>query len=196
MEPKLPNEKEKTLGRRLLDEAIDLCKIFLVCYVVVFLITTFLFKPVRVQGESMYPTLLDEEIGVMNVFGVKFASVERFDVVVVYNEDKKEDWVKRVIGLPGDTLYSQDDILYINGEVQSQDFLDADYVKKMTQDGELNFTDDFGPITLGDDEYFLMGDNRPRSFDSRKTGPFTKDELRGKDVFILYPFDKMKLVSK
>lgn len=196
MEPKLSNEQGKTLGKRILDEVIDLCKIFIICYVVVFLITTFLFKPVRVQGESMYPTLLDEEIGVMNVFGVKFSSVERFDVVVVYNEEKDEDWVKRVIGLPGDTVYSKDDILYINGEAQAQEFLDKDYVKQMTNNGTINFTDDFGPITLNDEEYFLMGDNRPRSYDSRKIGPFTKEELRGKSILVLYPFDKMKLVSK
>lgn len=196
MEPMNEDQKEKTLGRRIFDEVIDLCKIFIVCYVTVFLITTFIFKPVRVQGESMYPTLLDDEIGLMNVFGAKFSEVKRFDVVVVYNEEKNEDWVKRIIGLPGDTISSDKDVLYINGEEQSQSFLNQEYVDLMTLHGEIQFTEDFGPIVLGDDEYFLMGDNRPRSFDSRKRGPFTKDELRGKDIMILYPFDEIKIVSR
>lgn len=196
MEPKDINTQEKTVGKRILDEVIDLCKIFLICYVTVFLITSFLFKPVRVQGESMYPTLLDEEIGVMNVFGVKFGEVDRFDIVVVYNEEKDEDWVKRVIGLPNDTIACENDVLYINGEAVDQSFLNQEYVNMMTKNGTIHFTEDFGPITLGNDEYFLMGDNRPRSYDSRKRGPFTKNEFRGKDILILYPFDKIKVVSR
>ena len=192
------HEEEKTLKKRLLGEVIDLCKIFLICYGIVFLITTFLCKPVRVQGESMYPTLLDGEIGVMNVFGAKFGEVSRYDIVVVHNEEKNEDWVKRVIGLPGDTISCENDVLYINGEAQEQTFLDQQYVDKVTRSGEIPFTDNFGPITLADDEYFLMGDNRPRSYDSRNlygVQKFTKGDLRGRGIMIVYPFDKMKILS-
>lgn len=192
------HEEKKTLKKRLLDEVIDLCKIFLICYGIVFLITTFLCKPVRVQGESMYPTLLDGEIGIMNVFGAKFGEVSRYDIVVVHNEGKNEDWVKRVIGLPGDTISCENDVLYINGEAQEQTFLDQQYVDKVTRSGEILFTEDFGPITLADDEYFLMGDNRPRSYDSRNLygeQKFTKDDLRGRGIMIVYPFDKMKILS-
>lgn len=187
-------EEKKTLGKKILDEVIDIAKIFIICFVVIYLLTNFIAKPIRVEGSSMYPTLKDGELGITNVFGVKFQSVDRYDVAIIYNEERKEHWVKRVIGLPNDVVEAKDDILYINGEAVDQSFLDASYVNEMKQNCNCNFTSDFGPITLGDDEYWLMGDNRVRSEDSRVHGPFKEEELVGKDVVILFPFDEIKIV--
>lgn len=185
-------EETKSLSQRILKELFDLAKIFVICFVIVFILTHYVVKPIRVEGSSMYPTLKDKELGITNVFAVKFQSVSRFDVVIIYNEERGEHWVKRVIGVPGDTVESKDDVLKINGKVVDQFFLNQSYVKDMQKEG--NFTSDFGPVTLGDDEYWLMGDNRIRSEDSRIHGPFKESELVGKDVLVIFPFDEFQYV--
>lgn len=187
-----PN-KDKKAKKGLKYEVFDLVRTFVICFVFVFLITSFIIKPVRVDGRSMYPTLEDGEIGLMNVFSAKFQEINRYDVVVVYNEEKNENWVKRVIGLPGDTVYAKDDVVYVNGIAIDEPYLDSSYVKQIRSHGN-NFTEDFDKVTLGEDEYFLMGDNRIVSYDSRKVGAFKREDIRGKDVYVLYPFTKIKMV--
>ena len=130
----------------------------------------------------------------MNVFSAKFTDIDRFDVVVAYNEESGENWVKRVIGLPGDTVYAKDDVVYVNGLPIEEPYLDTDYVNQIRERGDY-FTQDFDKITLGEDEYFLMGDNRVVSYDSRRVGPFKRDDIKGKGIFILYPFDKIKMIG-
>ncbi len=185
-------EETKTLSQRILKELLDLAKIFVICFVIVFILTHYVAKPIRVEGSSMYPTLQDGQLGITNVFAVKFQNVSRFDVVIVYNEERGEHWVKRVIGVPGDTVESKDDVLKINGKVVDQFFLNQTYVKDMQKEG--NFTSDFGPVTLKEDEYWLMGDNRIRSEDSRIHGPFKESELVGKDVLVFFPFNEFQYV--
>lgn len=174
-------------------ELFDFIKTLVLCAISVFLLTTYVIKPVRVDGKSMYPTLDNGEIGMMNVFSAKFMKIERFDVVVVYNHERNENWVKRVIGLPGDTVYAKNDVLYINGLAIEESYLDSVYVSQVRAEGKA-FTNDFEKVTLKEDEYFLMGDNRVVSYDSRYVGPFKRDEIRGKDVYVFYPFSHMKLV--
>lgn len=175
-------------------EILDLLKTFIICFIAVFLLTTFVVKPVRVDGRSMYPTLEDGEVGLMNVFSAKFTDIDRFDVVVAYNEESGENWVKRVIGLPGDTVYAKDDVVYVNGLPIEEPYLDTDYVNHIRDRGDY-FTQDFEKVTLGEDEYFLMGDNRVVSYDSRRVGPFKRDDIKGKGIFVLYPFDKIKMIG-
>ncbi|MDE6475227.1 MAG: signal peptidase I [Erysipelotrichaceae bacterium] len=185
--------ENQTFKQKIKKEIFDLIKIFVICFVSVYLLTTFLIKPVRVEGNSMYPTLIDGEIGLTNVFAAKFMDINRYDVVIAHNEEEDEYWVKRVIGVPHDTLYVKDDKLYINGEEQEERFLNEEYVHSFQKNGV--FTDDFGPITLQGDEYFLMGDNRPKSKDSRQHGVFKRNDITGKGIFILFPFDKIKVVN-
>lgn len=184
-------KKEKKQGWKY--EVLDIIKTVAICVVCMFLFTTFVLKTVRVDGKSMYPTLDNGDIGLMNVFSAKFQKIHRYDVVIVYNKEAKEDWVKRVIGLPGDTIYAKDDVVYVNGQPLDEPYLNTDYVKQIRVRGD-KFTDDFDKVTLGKDQYFLMGDNRIVSYDSRRVGPFTRDEIRGKDVYVFYPFNHMKLV--
>lgn len=187
-----PRKKKQKKG--IVYELLDLLKTFVICFICVFLLTTFVIKPVKVDGRSMYPNLEDGEIGLMNVFSAKFMDIERFDVVVVYNEEKQENWVKRVIGLPGDTVFAKDDVVYVNGLPIDEPYLDNNYVNQIRDQGNV-FTEDFEKVTLGEDEYFLMGDNRVISYDSRNVGPFKRDDIRGKDIYVVYPFNKMKIVG-
>lgn len=187
-------EKKEELQPGWKHEVFDLAKTFIICLIAVFLLTKFVIRPVQVDGKSMYPTLEDRDIGLMNVFSAKFLEIKRYDVVVVYNEEKSENWVKRIIGMPGDTISASEDKVYINGEAIEEPYLDMDYVNSIRNDGGY-FTQDFDERQLGEDEYFLMGDNRPVSYDSRYVGPFTKDEIRGKDVYVVYPFNHLKIVG-
>lgn len=187
-------KKKKEQPRGWKYEVIDLAKTFIVCLVVVLLLTKFVVHPVQVDGKSMYPTLEDRDIGVMNVFSAKFMGINRYDVVVVYNEEKDENWVKRVIGMPGDSIYAKDDVVYVNDQPIQEPYLDSEYVDSFRRDG-LPFTQDFDKVIIPEEHYFLMGDNRPISYDSRYVGPFQKDEIRGKDVYVAYPFNHIKIVG-
>ena len=187
--------KEKVKKESFTIEILDLVRTILICFIVVFLCTQFLFKPVRVDGKSMYPTLEDKEYGFSNVLSVLMNDFHRFDVVVVNYAPTDTQWVKRIIGLPNETIEYRDNKLYINGKYMKEAFFDKKYVASQTQNGEYPFTENFGPIVLKEDEYFLMGDNRQVSFDSRRVGPFLGKDIISKSVFVYYPFDKIGIVS-
>lgn len=167
-----------------LSEVLDFLKDLAICFAVVFFITKVLVKPVQVKGESMYPTLQDKEIGVSNMIGYHMSGLKRFDIAIIYIRDKNEYIVKRVIGLPGETVSYQSGQLYINGEPFDEPFLDEEYVSTYGD----SFMEDVEPVTLAENEYYCLGDNRPHSSDSRYYGPFKKDEIECRGVFIIYPF--------
>lgn len=176
-------------------ELFDLVRTLVICALVVFLFTRFIMSPVKVDGYSMYPTLDDKEIGVVNKIDVKWHGIQRFDVVVV-NDPKitgGKEWVKRVIGLPGDTIYAKNDVVYVNGKPIKEPYLNTNYVNDIRAQGD-QFTSDFGKVKLGPNQYWLMGDNRVVSHDSRAVGPFKGSDFVGKDIYIFYPFNKMRLV--
>lgn len=151
---------------------------------IVLIIVNFILRPIQVRGSSMYPTLTSGSMGVSNLLGYSMDGIRRFDIVIIYLEEKNEYLVKRCVGLPGETLCFKDDVLYINGEPQSETFLNEEYKNTFSSP----FTDDYGEITLGEDEYFCVGDNRPHSTDSRYYGPFSKSQIISKGVFIFFPF--------
>lgn len=167
--------------------------IMVVIYIIINLVfVQFIMRPFRVEGESMLPSLESHELGFSNVFSYKKNSVERFDIVIVFREETKQYLVKRVIGMPGETVRYEYDKLYINDEYVEETFLDADYIKKITEDRNIDFTSDFGPVVLGSDEYYLLGDNRPRSSDSRIYGPFKEAQIKSKNGFVFYPFNRIR----
>ncbi|MEE8808037.1 MAG: signal peptidase I [Lactimicrobium sp.] len=159
----------------------------LISVLVVLFIVKVIARPVQVIGSSMFPTLQNGELGFSNVVGTKLGHIKRFDVVIIYLEEKKEYLVKRVIGMPGETVSYQDGQLYINGEAVDEPFLDQAYV---AQYGD-SFMSDVAEITLGDDEYFCLGDNRPHSTDSRFYGPFKKSDIVAKGIWVFWPLNKM-----
>lgn len=185
--------------RTLLEDILGFIKVFVVSAIVILLFVNFVAHPVRVDGRSMYPTLKDGEFGFTNVGGVLLNGVKRGDIVVVTMEEKgqKTHWVKRVIGMPGDTISCVNDIVFINGKVLDEtQYIDPDYRQScVDQFGyfnkvpNANNTDvqDFEEVKLGDDEYFVMGDNRPYSKDSRYVGPVKKSQLFAKKMLVLLP---------
>lgn len=133
----------------------------------IFLATTVIFSKVlmfiQVQGRSMFPTMNDGEYGFALRTDLNLKPIERFQIVVVEQDDKL--LVKRVIGLPGETVQFKDNTLYINGEVVPEAFLE----NAVTSDFE---------ATVSENGYFVMGDNRNHSLDSRKYGAFQKEKIK------------------
>lgn len=173
----------------------EFIKNLVISLVAVIVLTQFVAKPVRVDGSSMYPTLEDKEIGFSNIISLKINDVTRFDVVVVAMEEPEKNIVKRIIGLPGDTVESRGDVLYINGNAMKEPFLETDYVRQFKADNG-HFTVDFGPVKVPENSYFVMGDNRPRSSDSRDRGSFDHALIKSKSVFVIVPFNKIRNVGK
>lgn len=185
--------------RTLLEDILGFIKVFVVSAIVILLFVNFVAHPVRVDGRSMYPTLKDGEFGFTNVGGVLLNGVERGDIVVVTMEEEgqKTHWVKRVIGLPGDTVSCVNDVVYINGKVLDETkYIDLDYRQSLVDKfGYFNKVpnanntnvEDFEEVKLGDDEYYVMGDNRPYSKDSRYVGPVKKSQIFAKKMLVLLP---------
>ncbi len=169
----------------------------IVIYIVVTVIfTQFFMRPFRVEGGSMLPNLRDKELGISSVFSLKKNGIERFDVVIVYQPAAQRYIVKRVIALPGETVRYEYDTLYINGEAVEEPFLNEQFKNQSTDGGFVDFTTEFGPLEMGEDEYFLLGDNRPRSSDSRLYGPFKRENIKSKNGYVLYPFNSIRKIGK
>lgn len=189
MEAKL--DKKKISKDDILNEILYVFKTIVITSVLIFMIFNFLFTPVTVEGPSMTPTLLDKQWGFSSLIGKFLGNYNRFDVVVVNYEQKDVQLVKRIIGLPGETIEYCDDKLYINGKYVKENYFDKKYVDTQTYNGAILFTDDFGPITLKKNEYFVMGDNRPRSTDSRVLGAFKKEDILSKSLLVLLPISNI-----
>ena len=156
--------------------------IYVLIIVIVILIKTYLFAPIMVKGESMYPTLHNKDIMILDKIKYKYSSIERFDIVVIRNDGK--NIIKRVIGLPGDSVDYIDSKLYINGKMYVEKYLDSD-VKTL-----LNGSD-FEVDNIPDDCYFVLGDNRVVSKDSRSIGLIKKKDIEGKATITIFPFDRL-----
>lgn len=137
------------------------------------LIRSFIATPVRVDGDSMNKTFKNGDILIL----YKLSKIKRFDVIVLHEEKDNEKIIKRVIGMPGDTVAIKDGEIYINDEK-----IDDEYAYGMTTD--------YDRITLKSDEYFILGDNRLISKDSRYFGPIKEKEIKGKVIFRIFPFNK------
>ena len=147
---------------------------YLAIILVVILIRTFLITPIIVQGTSMVPTFSGGEVMMLKKYDTSY---ERFDIVVINKNVEGDNLIKRVIGLPGETIRYKNNTLYINNEVVEDTYAYGN-------------TGNFQEVVLGDDEYFVMGDNREVSLDSRILGVIKKNEIDGTAGLILFPFNK------
>ncbi|HAM31784.1 MAG TPA: signal peptidase I [Erysipelotrichaceae bacterium] len=203
----MTEEKKSSIGK----EILDFVKVFVISAVVVLLFANFIAHPVTVIGHSMDPTLADGEYGFTSVISARLSDPQRNEIVVVTMTDpeagEKSEWVKRVIGMPGDTIECRNDDVYVNGEkIDESGYIDQEYkdsllekygyfnktLQTSPENPEPQIVRDWGPVTLGEDEYFVMGDNRPYSKDSRdpSVGPVKRDQFYGKGVLVLFPFSK------
>jgi signal peptidase I len=144
------------------------------------LIIVFLYQPVKVEGTSMSPLLSDQERIFINKFVYHFEPIERGDVVVFwYPLDRSKSFIKRVVGLPGDTIEIRAGRLYINGKELAEPYVPSNYLDDSN----------YGPLTVPRGQYFVMGDHRDSSNDSRVFGPVPRRFIYGKAVFAYWPVD-------
>ena len=151
---------------------------YLVIIIIVILIRTFLVTPIRVNGSSMDKTLSDGEIMIL----IKPVEIKREKIVVINKKFEGSNIIKRVIGMPGEKIKCEDGIIYIN---------DKKYNDKYAY-GE---TYDFEEVILKEDEYFVLGDNRLVSKDSRYLGPVNKKYIEGTTNIVIFPFKKIGKVK-
>ncbi len=163
--------------------------IFLVVYL-------FFVQPHQVNGQSMVPNFQNGEYVLTNKFGYRVGEPKRGDVVVFHAPPSAHcpkgtgcDFIKRVIALPGETLEVKNCHYYINGRQLPEPYIPVDFC---TEPGD--FTRN-GPVTMGANEYFVSGDNRPYSSDSRAWGPVTPNEIVGKVFFVYWPLDAAGLLE-
>ena len=141
-------------------------------------IIIFLYQPVKVEGTSMAPLLSDQERIFINKFVYRFEPIERGDVVVFwYPLDRSKSFIKRVIGLPGDTVEIRAGHLYLNGKELLEPYVPSSYL-----DGS-----SYATRKIPSDEFFVMGDHRDSSNDSRMFGTVPRDYIYGKAVFAYWP---------
>jgi len=182
-QPPKPEQPEKSW----VVELWDWVKTIVVAFVIMMLLNLFVFNLSMVKGQSMQPTLVERDRLFVNKIVYHLDTPSRSDVIVLRDPsegvEKKDFLVKRIVGLPGDTIEVKDHHLYVNGERQAETYTDIE-----VQDP------DFGPITLEPDHFFVMGDNRHegKSKDSRVFGSITSDQIVGKAEFIFWPFSELK----
>ncbi|MBO4299790.1 MAG: signal peptidase I [Clostridia bacterium] len=182
---KKADEKKKNIKKEIREWIVSLAT----ALIVVFIIRTFLFTIIRVDGPSMSDTLLDGDRLYVDVLNMRLDGPDRFDVVILHYPNRSENFVKRVIGVPGDTIEVKEGALIINGVEYEEPYLTPERVTSFRRAAN-SFT-----VTLGDDEYFVMGDNRDNSNDSRRVGVINRGMFVGKVKRIIWPLSRWDFVE-
>lgn len=172
--PAPPESIRHIVGRWMRDILISLA--FSIFFII------FLYQPVRVEGTSMMPTLEDHEFVFINKFVYRLEPIQRGDVVVFrYPRDTSKSYIKRIIGLPGDRVRIDDGVVHVNGRAMNEDYVPFKY-------GDFR---SYPETVVPPHSYFVLGDHRNLSDDSRDFGPVDEALIFGKAVFGYWPMAKM-----
>ena len=178
------NEKKDAMIKDIISNVLYIAAVLLIS----FLIVRYVGQRTEVIGSSMVPTLEDGNQLITDKITYRFRDPERFDIVVFPHEPVNEFYIKRIIGMPGETVEIADDgTIFINGEI-----LEENYGYGETRPQEMS-----GSVVLGDNEYFVLGDNREISLDSRykEVGNIPRSIIIGRAWLRLYPFDQFGLLT-
>ena len=181
------SEKKPLLSDKAKKEIIDWIRSLAIAVVAVLIIRSFLFTMIRVDGPSMSDTLLNGDRLFVTVADIKLHGPSRFDVVILHYPNRTENFVKRVIGVPGDTIVVENGVLSINGVTYDEPYLTDERTARFDRS---SFT-----VELGEDEYFVMGDNRDNSNDSRSVGVIHRNMFIGKVRQIFWPLTRWDTVE-
>jgi signal peptidase I len=158
---------------------------------IVLIVRTFLFAPYIVEGASMEPTLHNQE----KIFVNKLTTVTGFnrgEIVII--KGSEDNYVKRIIGLPGDKIEMKNDQLFVNGELVKESYLA--YNREVAEQMGVYLTEDFETVTVPKNQYFVMGDNRLVSMDSRNgLGLIKENQIVGSPEFVYFPFKEFRTVE-
>lgn len=185
------NEKVMKEGKSLLRQLIETLAYFIVIFLVVLLVQRFLIQPVEVNGSSMEPTLHNNNHVLLEKVSYSISDPKRFDVIVFrpYEEEKELYYIKRVIGLPGETVQIMDSVIFINGERLDENYGLENTIKSSGIAGK--------EIVLGEGEYFVLGDNRNNSKDSRdpSVGVVKRKAILGRAWCTIWPLRDFGVVK-
>lgn len=194
MEPttQMPEVPEESVGRKIWLFFVDTAQTVLFAAAIFFVIYIFLFRPFQVSGESMYSSFENKEYILTNIIALKIGEPKRGDVVVFKSPtDQSKDFIKRVIGTPGDTVYLQDGYVYVNDkQIDESEYLDPG-VK--TRGG--TFLREGEKKTVDEGHYLVMGDNRTNSSDSREWGLLERSAIIGKSLLVYWPFTHFRITT-
>ncbi|KGP92841.1 signal peptidase I [Pontibacillus chungwhensis BH030062] len=180
------------------NEWLDWIKALIVAAILAIVIRVFLFAPIVVDGPSMLPTLENGDHMIVNKFSYTIGKPERFDIVVFHATETK-DYIKRVIGLPGDHIEYRDDTLYVNGEPVEETYL-QERLDRLSENQSYTFDFRLQDIkgnyeTIPEDHVLVLGDNRNNSTDSRMLGLIPLDRIVGETRFIYWPMERFGFVD-
>ena len=171
---------------------IDIVETLLLAAAVFLVIYVFLFRPFQVNGDSMLPNFTDNEYILTNIIVLNFKTPQKTDVVVFKAPpDPEKDFIKRVIATSGDSIYIKDGSVFLNGAKLDE----SKYLSPQVKTYAGSFLKEGGQVTVPQDSFFVMGDNRSYSSDSREWGFVPKKSIIGKSFFVYWPLDKMGLVK-
>ncbi len=183
-EPVLPTVADESNERSRLRGAVEWLVVLGSAVIVALLLRAFLFQAFFIPSESMEVTLRVDDRVLVNKLSYQFGGVERGEVVVFRRPEGQpgefRDLIKRVIGLPGESIEARDNTIFINGQLLIEPYL---------MPGEV--IGDFGPLVIPDGEYFMMGDNRDNSGDSRVFGTVDGERIIGRAFFLFWPLDRI-----
>jgi signal peptidase I len=169
-------------GQRKVSAVMTWARDLFISLIVSAFIIIFLYQPVKVEGTSMLPGLEDQERIFINKFVYRFNSIERGDIVVFhYPRDVSKSYIKRVIGVEGDRIRIVDGRVYVNGEMLEEPYVPEEYSDIRS----------YPEVKVPPHSYFLLGDHRTSSSDSRDFGPVDQRFIYGKAVFVYWPVDKL-----
>lgn len=177
---------------------VEWIKAFLIAAILAVLVRVVLFAPVVVEGPSMLPTLEDNDHLIVSKINYTIGKPERFDIIV-FHATERRDYIKRVIGVPGDHVAVENDELYINGERVEEPYLEERKQEMpdsqiLTQDFTLEQVTEEGYETVPEGHVFVLGDNRNNSTDSRMFGVVPMDQIVGEAVLTYWPLERIRIV--
>lgn len=171
---------------------LDSVQTFLIAAAVFLVIYVFLFRPFEVKGDSMFPNFHDQEYVLTNIIALRFQQPKLGDVIVFKAPPEPEkDYIKRVIGVAGDTVSVKEGNVYLNGKLLDQ----SSFLKPDVKTYGGAFLKEGDTVTVPTNAYFVMGDNRMYSSDSREWGFVPKDSIVGDSMFVYWPISRMGLVT-
>lgn len=178
--------------KKIYSGAIDIMQTFLMAASIFLVIYIFIMRPFQVSGESMFPTFKDKEYILTNRVILRFDSPHRGDVIVFKAPvDTDKDFIKRVLGEPGDMISVKEGFIYVNGSV----LLENAYLGSDVRTYGGSFLKEGVPVVVPQDSYFVAGDNRSHSSDSREWGFLPKKNLEGISFLVYWPVNAVRIVK-
>lgn len=191
MEPIILGEQKKSFFDNLKDHLIDLTQTLVVFGAIFTVIYLFVAQPHKVSGNSMLPILRSGDYILTDKLSYRFGSPKRGEIIVLKNpRDESQDFIKRIMALPGGTIRIEDGQVYVNDNALAENYLPNDL---KTRSGA--FLGEGQTIKAGQNQYFVLGDNRNHSSDSREWGGVTRQEIVGKAFFRYWPPQSFGLIK-